>query len=993
MLRGGSCAAWVVSLALCSAGVGQEDLRKRYGTRSLTAARRIAEALRQGSQRKLPEALRSIDAALRADPACEFALFQKALFLGDLGRVPEAIQAYRKCLALTEDGRKPATSVTINAAVNLGLTLCRLRRNDEAHLWFTQAVVRDPADRYKLRWKAYRNLGISLHSRGRYLSALVAVLLARGTNPARVPPKMVTDFAGRVGEDEEVAQILYFRHEVPTPAPRPEAKALSPVSPGQEVPERVLALRADPSGRFVAAIVADSSWYYLLRTEGPKPAIRKVPLPEPAVCACLAGGTLYVVSAKQPRAYALEPLTGRVARQISLGSRSPRCLAVFPSRDVAYFPVDRTVHGVKLSTGRLFATDIPGQHVAGHPDQRFLYSFVKPDPGAGHVIGHVIIGGRPVRYHIRPVGRAAMAPTTLFRAVLVEDGLLLSGVRDNASANGYRIVLSPDGHWLALPGGGGWRPAGRGGTRGGYGVAVFGAENIDHVQGFFATGAYPKGAAFNPVTGQVAVVRTRDVRVCDLADPQTHQLLKVKCSGPCAWSGTGRHLVLAGEKSGILLYRGELSPAEERLAATWWRKLAPSGPHARGPQAPPTSARAVPRLRTFQVRRRRGDVAEALAAALRENRTESPVPWRRHAPYAADAEALAAAEEGGRGLRNRDAIGIAIYKLKQAVPKHAEYPPLRYYLAAALHIGGQLQAAEEHYLHAIRTDQGRTDLTGLSLDGLHDVLRRQGEELAAAYCLAEALRLDRANPKVLQRISPLLKKHAFTKELRKLSEVKAAGGPPAAIVPAGEKLPKLSHPSGRSRKRPAAAIYAQAAPSVVLIQNDARTGTGFCVGKAGILLTNAHLLRGAEEARVSAFTYARGKLTKLPATFARVIYRSEEQDIAVLRLSDPPATLKPLPVASFNARTGEKVYAIGNPGLGRGVLEQSLSEGIVSAAVRQLEGHTYLQHTAAINPGNSGGPLLNSYGHVVGMTTLKARLENVGFAIRASDIRKVFAGP
>jgi len=90
------------------------------------------------------------------------------------------------------------------------------------------------------------------------------------------------------------------------------------------------------------------------------------------------------------------------------------------------------------------------------------------------------------------------------------------------------------------------------------------------------------------------------------------------------------------------------------------------------------------------------------------------------------------------------------------------------------------------------------------------------------------------------------------------------------------------------------------------------------------------------------------------------------------------------------AAAGEKVFAIGSPGLGQQVLEQSISEGIVSSPSRQIEGAEYVQHTAAVNPGNSGGALLDEKGHLIGMVTLKARLENVSFAIPAKSIRAIF---
>jgi serine protease Do len=72
---------------------------------------------------------------------------------------------------------------------------------------------------------------------------------------------------------------------------------------------------------------------------------------------------------------------------------------------------------------------------------------------------------------------------------------------------------------------------------------------------------------------------------------------------------------------------------------------------------------------------------------------------------------------------------------------------------------------------------------------------------------------------------------------------------------------------------------------------------------------------------------------------------------------------------------------------------QSLTEGIVSAVERNIEGEVFLQHTAAVNPGNSGGPRLDAQGHVVGINTIKSRLENVNIAIPAPAIRKLLATP
>ena len=100
--------------------------------------------------------------------------------------------------------------------------------------------------------------------------------------------------------------------------------------------------------------------------------------------------------------------------------------------------------------------------------------------------------------------------------------------------------------------------------------------------------------------------------------------------------------------------------------------------------------------------------------------------------------------------------------------------------------------------------------------------------------------------------------------------------------------------------------------------------------------------------------------------------------------------MKPLPVANAVLRPGQKVYAIGHPGVGRQILTLSITQGIVSSTSRTIAGRDYVQHSAPINPGNSGGPLLDESGFVVGINTLKVSMEGISFAIPASRIRLAF---
>ncbi len=136
-------------------------------------------------------------------------------------------------------------------------------------------------------------------------------------------------------------------------------------------------------------------------------------------------------------------------------------------------------------------------------------------------------------------------------------------------------------------------------------------------------------------------------------------------------------------------------------------------------------------------------------------------------------------------------------------------------------------------------------------------------------------------------------------------------------------------------------------------------GSGFVISEDGYVVTNNHVIEGADEISIEFFS---GE--NLPA---KVVGTDPKTDIALLKVE--PA--KPLPFVKFGdsdtARVGDWVLAMGNP-LGQGF---SLSAGIVSARNRALSGtyDDYIQTDAAINRGNSGGPLFNMAGDVVGVNT------------------------
>jgi serine protease Do len=137
-------------------------------------------------------------------------------------------------------------------------------------------------------------------------------------------------------------------------------------------------------------------------------------------------------------------------------------------------------------------------------------------------------------------------------------------------------------------------------------------------------------------------------------------------------------------------------------------------------------------------------------------------------------------------------------------------------------------------------------------------------------------------------------------------------------------------------------------------------GSGFIIDKEGYIITNNHVIEGADEIRV--------KLSDKEEFEATIVGKDKKTDIALIKIAPPPG----LPVVTLgdsdSLKVGEWVMAIGNP-FG---LDQTVTVGIVSAKWRKLGMGPYedfIQTDAAINQGNSGGPLFNTRGEVVGVNT------------------------
>ena len=173
-------------------------------------------------------------------------------------------------------------------------------------------------------------------------------------------------------------------------------------------------------------------------------------------------------------------------------------------------------------------------------------------------------------------------------------------------------------------------------------------------------------------------------------------------------------------------------------------------------------------------------------------------------------------------------------------------------------------------------------------------------------------------------------------------------------------------------------------------------GSGVIVDSSGYIMTNAHVVEGAQRIRValplpmgdSAGQVPIGKRRILEA---RLIGQHKETDLALLKIDE--TDLPTLPLLSQRPHVGQLVFAIGSP---EG-LQNSVTMGVVSALARQPDSTkplTYIQTDAPINPGNSGGPLVDMEGSVLGINTFilsqGGGSEGLGFAIPSRVVDFVY---
>ena len=205
------------------------------------------------------------------------------------------------------------------------------------------------------------------------------------------------------------------------------------------------------------------------------------------------------------------------------------------------------------------------------------------------------------------------------------------------------------------------------------------------------------------------------------------------------------------------------------------------------------------------------------------------------------------------------------------------------------------------------------------------------------------------------------------------------------LMPSPQSVPNVVQEGGLSLQD----IYEKTIDSVVSISSQSGTGTGVIISKQGYIVTNCHVVEGAQSVTV--------RLTDERSFSASIVGSDSVSDLAVLHIHASDLTAAEFGDSSV-LRVGDSVAAIGDP-LGE-EFRGTLTNGIVSAINRDVTTGgrtlTLIQTNAALNSGNSGGPLINCYGQVIGINTMKigtftdeAGVEGLGFAIPSTTVKEI----
>ena len=214
-----------------------------------------------------------------------------------------------------------------------------------------------------------------------------------------------------------------------------------------------------------------------------------------------------------------------------------------------------------------------------------------------------------------------------------------------------------------------------------------------------------------------------------------------------------------------------------------------------------------------------------------------------------------------------------------------------------------------------------------------------------------------------------------------------AAAPRADLPPEEDAQIRLYRDSVPSVVHVTSALLAQDRISRDIFEIPRGAGSGFVWNDEGHIVTNNHVIAGAQRAHVTLYDGS--------SWSAWLVGKDEANDIAVLKIDAPADKLRPIPITtSADLQIGQNVFAIGDP-FG---FSATLTTGVISGLDREFDGGGdrtitgVIQTDAAINPGNSGGPLLDSAGRLIGMNTAiispSGAYAGIGFAIPVDTINE-----
>jgi putative serine protease PepD len=215
---------------------------------------------------------------------------------------------------------------------------------------------------------------------------------------------------------------------------------------------------------------------------------------------------------------------------------------------------------------------------------------------------------------------------------------------------------------------------------------------------------------------------------------------------------------------------------------------------------------------------------------------------------------------------------------------------------------------------------------------------------------------------------------------------------PSAPAVSADPAPSAAPVASARAATDVSALYARVSPGVVSVEtlsgSGGGSGSGFVLDDEGYILTNEHVVEGAESVRV--------RFSEGAPISARVVGADASSDLALLKIDAGDRRLTPLTLGTTKSlKVGQPAIAIGSPYR----LQGTLTTGVISAVGRPIEAPNNftiddaIQTDAAINPGNSGGPLLDAQGRVIGINAQIASSsganDGVGFAIAIDTAKEI----